>query len=804
MDNKIGIIVTLCSLPSLTSANNVTSKTPDFENTSNTTISDTSRVYDIDEVVVATRPKDLHQLRRQAVSSTSLSGKTLGAFAARDMRDVAMRVPSFVMPEYGARYTSAVYVRGIGSRVNSPAIGMYVDDIPVVSKSAFNTHLYDLSRIDILRGPQGTLYGQNAEGGLVRIYTKNPLHYQGTDVRLSFGNMLWRMAQISHYAKIEGIGAYSISAFYDGKNGFQRNKTTNSRADNGNEAGARLKFMRQQTDRTLISLTADYQWVRQNGFAYGNYDLSTGRATDPSTNIPNFYRRHLFNFGMTINYRGNNADINSTTSYQYMNDNMQMDQDYTPTDYLRLHQRQLMNAVTQEFTIKNHDDNIWRRVTGAFFSYQWLRTDAPVGFGDGLTTPIGSAIEKSIYNSMVKSMTDKGMSENAAKAIIEKAGGVSMNIGMNAPGLFKTPQLNAAMYHESNWQLSSRLKATAGLRYDFSRTTIDYDTRATMTMAANIMGVKATNSIVSHLQNNTHDTFNQLLPKIGLTYQLGKTADASCGGIGNMYATISKGYRAGGYNIQMFSDILQSELMTNRTKAMAGSYEIEHTANDYAKVNSTIAYKPETSWNYELGAHLNLFNQTVQLDVATFLMQIRNQQLSIMAGTYGFGRMMVNAGRSRSFGGEVTLRGSAMNNTLAWVVAYSYTNATFRSYSDATANYRGKHVPFVPDHTLSANAEYTVIPKSSSLRSLTFGLGTTAQGRIYWDEANTYDQKLYAIVNAHTMMSFKHFNINVWAKNLTDTHYCTFAMDSSASGSKKYFGQKGTPVSFGVDISWNM
>lgn len=792
MDNKLYFVVALCSLPTMAAA----------DNTKATSIADTSCVHDIDEVVVASHPKDLQRLRRQAVSSTSLAAKTIDAFAQRDMREVSARVPSFVMPEYGSRYTSAVYVRGIGSRVNSPAIGMYVDGVPLVSKTAFNTHLYDISRIDLLRGPQGTLYGQNAEGGLVRVYTKSPLSYQGTDVKMSIGSHLWRMAEISHYGKADGVGAYSVAAFYNGQNGFQRNMHTGSRADNGNEAGARMKFIRQQTERTTITLTADYQWVRQNGFAYGNYDLSTGLASDPSTNMTNNYRRHLLTTGLNVNYRGHHADVNSTTSYQYLDDHMQMDQDYTSTDYLSLRQRQLMNAITEEFAIKSHATGIWRCLTGAFFSYQWLRTNAPVGFGDGLTQPIAKAIETTIYNSMLKSMTSKGMTEEMAKAVIEKAGGISMNATMAAPGVFKTPQLNAALFHESEVRISPRISASIGLRYDMSHTSIDYDTRAFMTMDANVMGVEAKHTLLSALKNSTSDTFNELLPKVGVTLELGTLQLENNGGkLGNMYVSASKGYRAGGYNIQMFSDILQSELMANRSNAMRGDYEVKHSQDDYNNVNNTIAYKPETSWNYEIGAHINMPGSAVHLDIASYFMQIKNQQLSVMAGNYGFGRMMVNAGRSRSIGGEMTLRGSSLNNALAWAVAYGYTNATFRNYKSGDNDYRGKRVPYIPAHTLSANADYTIITRNSMMKYITVGSGVTGQGSIFWDEANTYSQKFYALLNAHAMFGLKNMKVNIWAKNLTATKYCTFAMDSSASGAKRYFGQKGQPFMFGVDIS---
>ncbi|WP_414483034.1 TonB-dependent receptor plug domain-containing protein, partial [Selenomonas sp.] len=96
------------------------------------------------------------------------------------MRELSGFVPSFVMPQYGSRYTSSMYIRGIGSRINSPAVGVYVNDIPILNKSALNFHTYDLNRVDVLHGPQGTLYGMNTEGGLVRLYYRDPFLYQGT------------------------------------------------------------------------------------------------------------------------------------------------------------------------------------------------------------------------------------------------------------------------------------------------------------------------------------------------------------------------------------------------------------------------------------------------------------------------------------------------------------------------------------------------------------------------------------------------------------------------------------------------
>ena len=130
---------------------------------------DTSRVYDLDEVIVVSQPKESLRLRQQALSSSMFSQDEMKQLGIRDLRELSNYTPSFVMPEYGSRFTSSMYIRGIGARINNPSVGMYIDGMPIVSKSAFNVHTYQLDRVDVLRGPQGTLYGQNTEGGLVRM-----------------------------------------------------------------------------------------------------------------------------------------------------------------------------------------------------------------------------------------------------------------------------------------------------------------------------------------------------------------------------------------------------------------------------------------------------------------------------------------------------------------------------------------------------------------------------------------------------------------------------------------------------------
>ena len=157
------LFITSCLLATTTFAENI-----------NTLPKDTTKVIDIEEVVVIASPKETGKLRELPTAVSLLSPKDMQANQITTLKNVSSLVPNFFMPDYGSRLTSAIYIRGIGSRINTPAVGLYVDNIPYIDKSAFDFNFYDIERIDILRGPQGTLYGRNTMGGLIKVHTRSP------------------------------------------------------------------------------------------------------------------------------------------------------------------------------------------------------------------------------------------------------------------------------------------------------------------------------------------------------------------------------------------------------------------------------------------------------------------------------------------------------------------------------------------------------------------------------------------------------------------------------------------------------
>lgn len=780
-------------------------------------VTDSSRVYDLDEVIVVSQAKEFFRLRQQPISATVLGTTELNSLGVNDLREISDYVPSFVMPNYGSRFTSSIYVRGIGSRVNSPSMGVYVDDMPLMSKTAFNSHTYQLERVDVLRGPQGTLYGMNTEGGMVRMYTRNPLFYQGTDINLGIGTGFYRNAEVAHHNKVNDQLAFSLAAFYTGQDGFFKNTLTDEQADNGDEAGGRFKLVWMPTSRLTVNYVADYQFAKQKAYPYGVLNIDDNSVGKPNQDHQSKYKRNMFNTGLGLQYQANGFDFFSNTSYQYLYDNLLMDNDYSDIDFIVVDQNQLQNALTQEFTVKSNNNSRWHWTTGLFLSQSWLKTTAPNTFGSAFSTMMSNQVGGMIYSQMLNAMAAR-MGQEAAAAMIAAAGGVNIDMSLFVPCLFRTPQFNMGLFHESTFNLTEQLRLTLGLRYDYTHSKIEYNTSGDATLNFDIMGAKANTTILSPFEHTNKAYFNQLLPKLGLTYTLNNGS--------NFYGTVTKGYRAGGFNVQMFGDIIQNDVVANMQSVMTeaqalaqaaarnGQTEpvtldkvINHTEEQYDQLLEGIQFKPEESWNFELGSHLNLFGNSLHADIALFYMMIRNQQLSVFTEDYGYGRKMVNAGKSYSCGVELSLNGSALNDHLTWMASYAYNHAAFKDYttkessrSDNIIDYKDKRVPYVPEHTLAAMLDYRFDINKGILNSLTLGANVNGMGNIYWDEANTFSQKFYAVAGAHLAADMGLVNVNIWARNITDTKYNTFAFLSKATGAPVYSAQRGNPFQMGVDI----
>ena len=135
---------------------------------------DTIRVLNLDEFVITTSVKETNALKRMPTAVSILSPKMLQARQVESLSSLSGVVPNFFVPDYGSKVSTPIYIRGVGARSGSQTVSLYVDNVPIFNPSAFDFEFQDIQRIEVLRGTQGTLYGRNAIGGIVNVYTLSP------------------------------------------------------------------------------------------------------------------------------------------------------------------------------------------------------------------------------------------------------------------------------------------------------------------------------------------------------------------------------------------------------------------------------------------------------------------------------------------------------------------------------------------------------------------------------------------------------------------------------------------------------
>ncbi|HOI49637.1 MAG TPA: TonB-dependent receptor, partial [Prolixibacteraceae bacterium] len=251
-------------------------------------------------------------------AATKLSSQVIVNSKIENLTDLSGLVPNFFMPDYGSKLTSPVYIRGIGTRINSPSVGLYVDNIPYFEKSAFNFDFFDIESIDVLRGPQGTLYGRNTLAGLINITTRQPGKERNGSVVVDYGNYNQVKTQLSYNQPLTDKMAVILNAGQVHHDGFFTNQYNGKKADKLNSYSGRMKFNYDVCSAFNTQLTLQYENSRQGGYPYALYNKTTQQAGEVNYDSPSSYDRDLFSAGWAMNADLGSVYISSATSYQYL------------------------------------------------------------------------------------------------------------------------------------------------------------------------------------------------------------------------------------------------------------------------------------------------------------------------------------------------------------------------------------------------------------------------------------------------------------------------------------------------------
>ena len=712
----------------------------------------------LDEISIVASIKMPGSDDKGAYSATTVSRAELENRHVNSVKELTAIAPNFYQPDYGSRMTSSIYVRGFGSRIDQPVVGMNIDERPVMNKNGYDFDLFDIDRVQIVRGAQGVLYGRNSSGGAINVYTLSPLHFQGKRLTFEYGNGSHLRLKASHYAAPSKNLGWSSSIFYSHSDGFFMNRERGENCDGGDNVAVRLRGQWVSPENWSIDNTFTAGYTDEGGWAYRQY--SAGVLAPVAYGDPCSYRRFTVGDGLVVKCLFEEFTLSSTTGYQYVNDRMRIDNDFTAADYFSMGQYQSEHSFTQEFVARSNDGGAFSWQAGLFGFWKRNVMSAPVTFKQyGIDNLILKNANEYYYHLL-----------GANRELSLRDGSFTIDDD------FIIPAYGAATYLQLGYGLAG-FEFTVGLRLDYERSVMDYDSRS-LVYYKTYRDINDYNALPVELSGSKSMDALELLPSFSLSYSKEW---------GTVYASARKGFKAGGFNTQLFSDLLQSKM----TGALIG--RVQET-----DVSSTV-YRPETNWTFELGTHLSpMRSGALKVSAALFYIDCRNQQLTVFPKGMSTGRMMSNAGESFSCGAEASVAYRVGDFTLN--AAYGYTHAEFRKYISGDSDYSGNILPYAPRETMSANVEYRLPVSKRFANYVLLNVGWHGVGRIYWNEENTLSQPFYGLWSASLSWEKGMWGASVWGKNLLGEEYDTFYFRSIGND---FFAQ-GKPLQFGMSLHVNL
>ncbi len=457
--------------------------------------------------IVVTAEKKETTLQKAPLAITALSAETLQQNNITQLIDMNGFVPGLNVANSGS-FVRVVTIRGIGYEASDnlsaePGVSFHIDGVYVVSPYALQQDFLDLQRVEVLRGPQGTVFGQSATGGIVNAITARP----STDAthgsaQVEYGNYNLIRATAMINLPVTDTFAVRASAQHYSHDGFAQQVGLGRKygLDDADNTSAKISALWTPSDRFSAQLTAQYFHANEHGAAQKNVDDPDPNPRVIDQDYPNKYRLNFFLTYADIRYDLDFATLKSLTSYQRTRNHNQIDVDRLDQQTLGYYDVQPywnngVDAVSQEINLTSNGNGPFSYIVGGYFLYQKLNqdilelagTDADPTFD--VTYPV--SISNLPYN---------------------------FNYGLNS----SQKRYSYAGFAQTKYQVSSKLSATIGLRFNHD------DFNSTNLTNFGLYG--------GPVFASTHE--NALTGKAEIDYNLAPH--------GMIYASASRGYKPGG------------------------------------------------------------------------------------------------------------------------------------------------------------------------------------------------------------------------------------------------------------------
>jgi iron complex outermembrane recepter protein len=704
---------------------------------------------DVLQEIIVTAEKRESTVQNTPISMTALSGDLMQQQGITDLTGIVQEVPGISMRTAGPGQTE-LEMRGLSSSGgSSPTVGFYLDDYPLTPPAAalngkvvIDPDLFDLNRVEVLRGPQGTLYGSGSMGGTIKLVTNAPKlnDLEGSVEAIASdtdhggfnrgGNLMLNVPLINDRFAMRVVltDKYTdgwITRYVLGENfpppygpcpgwaGCTRGDVTAvppvatvPRINWERLQGGRVGFLAEPADGLKIDATAMYQRITMGG--YNEYDLPPGDPTahyQPFNNFEPFFDEFRL-YGVTITYDMSFAQLTSASAYYSRGESQTSDVSEALYSVVGL----FGQSIPEFYQIPFNETDSTR---------QFSEEVRLASTGSGPFQWIGGLF----FSKFESIFTEYNASPELAFISVGGAAANPLGIIYQAHNPYHLKQY--AAFGEGTYALTDTLKVTAGLRYYHFESRADEETSGFATDSGNAGATL-----------NSFNTSNSgANPKATLSYE--PTRDLT------VYGTIARGFRPGGINQQIPSSICTISPET---------------------------YGPDNTWNYEVGEKARMLDNRLILNADVYYIKWTQVQ-QIVNQTCGY-PLTVNAGNAASYGPEIELT-ALLTPELTMTFTGTYTHATLTSVNGAVT---------AVDPSLADGLNILNVPKYTETTSLTYETPVSDSYKFMARVNNSYVgestdiEYTYATLPAYDLVGLRFGLISnklsgyVFADNLTNKH----------------------------------
>lgn len=558
--------------------------------------------------IVVTAQKRRESLQRTPIAITAITADAIAQQKIATFRDLAGRVPGLLAPKRSTAYTTQTYaIRGIGEldTYPEPAVAVYVDDVYLARTVGSLYDTPDLERVEVLRGPQGTLYGRNSSAGAIRFITKEPTAKGSLDAAATYGSY----NNLNLQARINGAilpddklnGAFSIIRHV--REGWTHDVTLNRDVNDLDLTVIRGKLKSRLTERLTATLAGDAMWDRSTQSYYTPVNqpngVPSGQKTDPnltwSQTLP-YNRTTTYGGSLTLTYEiDRQLTLKSVTAYRGLHGPIYYDNDGVTQIKGDSYAGFWQNQTSEELNLNGEYDR-FNFVAGFYFFSEYFHNHR---LGQSAASPLDNVGTVTHTNNWLRTTA-------------------------------------YAVFGQVNYKLTDKLTATAGGRWTTERRAFRNIGQIGANWALREPGDWNYDPDAFFVRYPTSTTgagptefdaqppakrFSRFTPKLGVQYQW--TPDVFS------YLSYAQGFKSGGYDL--------------RQTTLAGSLR---------------PYDPQITTTYEFGLKAKLLNDHLSANLAVFYNRIKGFQVRA-ASSAALGAVpvngLINAGDAHSEGGEVEL-----------------------------------------------------------------------------------------------------------------------------------------------------